>query len=83
LKKSIATKEIPRPKKGRKLPDVLDQADILKIIDAVENLKHKTILLLIYSAGLRVSEVVRLKGNDIDSKRKLIHIRQAKGKKDR
>lgn len=76
-------RNIPRPKKGRKLPDVLDQEDILKIIDAVDNSKHKTMLLLIYSAGLRVGEVVRLKANDIDSKRKLIHIRQAKGKKDR
>lgn len=76
-------RNLPRPKKERKLPDVLDQEDILKIIASVENLKHKTMLLLIYSAGLRVSEVVRLKVNDIDSKRKLIHIRQSKGKKDR
>ena len=76
-------RDIPRPKKERKLPDVLDQEEILKIIASVENLKHKTMLLLIYSAGLRIGEVVRLKANDIDSKRKLIHIRQAKGKKDR
>lgn len=82
-KMPFVIRNLPRLKKERKLPDVLDQEDILKIIASVENLKHKTMLLLIYSAGLRVGEVVRLKANDIDSKRKLIHIRQAKGKKDR
>jgi integrase/recombinase XerD len=74
---------IPRPKKERKLPDVLDQEEVLKIFNAVDNLKHKTILMLIYSAGLRVGESVRLKIEDIDSKRKVIHLRGAKGKKDR
>lgn len=74
---------VPRPKKEKKLPDVLSQEDVLKIFSCVENLKHKTILMLIYSAGLRVGEAVRLKVTDIDSKRKLIHIRSAKGKKDR
>ena len=82
-KMPFVIRNLPRPKKERKLPDVLDQEDVLKIIASVENLKHKTMLLLIYSAGLRVGEVVRLKADDIDSKRKLIHIRQAKGKKDR
>lgn len=82
-KMPFALRGIPRPKKGRRLPDVLDQEEVLKIISAVNNLKHKTILSLIYSAGLRVGEVVRLKAEDIDSRRKLIHIRQAKGKKDR
>jgi len=76
-------KEIPRPKKERKLPDVLDREEVWKIFDAVGNLKHKTILMLIYSAGLRVGESVRLKIQDIDSKQKLIHVRGAKGNKDR
>lgn len=53
------------------------------IFKGVTNLKHRTILILIYSAGLRVSEVVRLKLNDIDYERKLIHLHKAKGKKDR
>lgn len=74
---------IPRPKAQLKLPDILSEEEVAKIFSKVINEKHKTILLLIYSAGLRVSEVVRLKVQDIDMDRKLIHIRQAKGKKDR
>ncbi len=74
---------IPRPKKARKLPDILSQEEVISVFNTVENLKHKTMLMLIYSAGLRVGEVVRLKVSDIDSKRKLIHIRNAKGKKER
>jgi site-specific recombinase XerD len=74
---------IPRPKKEKKLPDVLSQDDVIKIFSCVDNLKHKTLLMLIYSAGLRVGESVRLKIFDIDSKRKMIHIRGAKGRKDR
>lgn len=74
---------IPRPKKDKKLPDILSQEDILKIFTQVDNLKHRTLLMLIYSAGLRVGESVRLKISDIDSTRKMIHIRGAKGKKDR
>jgi integrase/recombinase XerD len=75
--------EIPRPKKERKLPLVLSQGEVLKIFDSVDNLKHKTLLMLIYSAGLRVSESVKLELRDIDPERKLIHLRGAKGKKDR
>lgn len=74
---------IPRPKKEKKLPDVLSQEEILKIFSQVENLKHKTLLMLIYSAGLRVGESVRLKVKDIDSRIKMIHLRDTKGKKDR
>ena len=54
-----------------------------KILTALTNEKHKTILFLIYSAGLRVGEVVKLKADDIDSERMLIHIVQGKGRKDR
>jgi len=53
------------------------------IIDTTENLKHKTLLALIYSAGLRISEALNMKPKDIDSVRMLIHIKNAKGKKDR
>lgn len=73
----------PRPKKERKLPNVLAKEDISKILSAVKNEKHKAILYLIYSAGLRVGEVVRLQIGDIDSKRMLIKVRQGKGRKDR
>jgi integrase/recombinase XerD len=74
---------LPRPKKEKQLPVVLSQEEVVRILDAVDNLKHKTILMLIYSAGLRVGEVVRLKIEDIDSDRKLIYLKSAKGKKDR
>ena len=74
---------LPRPKKEKKLPVVLSREDVIKLLRAVTNLKHKAILMLAYSAGLRVSEVVRLKVQDIDGKRNMIHIKGAKGQKDR
>jgi integrase len=60
-----------------------ERGELLKILNSVDNLKHKAILMLVYSAGLRVGEVVKLKPEDIDSKRMLIHIKGAKGRKDR
>jgi site-specific recombinase XerD len=82
-KKSFAIGTLPRPKKERKLPVVLSQQEVLSILDCTENLKHRTLLTLIYSSGLRVGEGVRLKIGDVDSQRHLIHLRGAKGKKDR
>jgi len=75
--------EIKRPKKDKKLPVVLSQEEVSRILSAVLNMKHKAILMLVYSSGLRVSEVVKLKYEDIDTERRLIHIRGAKGRKDR
>jgi integrase/recombinase XerD len=75
--------EIPRPKKKNELPKMFSQDEIAAIINSTANKKHKTMLMLAYSAGLRVSEVVSLKTMDIDSKRMTIVVRQAKGKKDR
>ncbi len=74
---------LPRPKKEFKLPNVLSKEEVNRILNALQNEKHKTILFLIYSAGLRVGEVVRLQINDIDTNRMLIKIRQGKGRKDR
>lgn len=74
---------IPHPQREEKLPKVLSQEEVLRIFSCVDNLKHKTLLMLIYSAGLRVGESVRLKVSDIDGQRKMIHLRSAKGKKDR
>ena len=71
------------PRKEKKLPNVLSKTEINKILSVVTNLKHRAMLMLTYSAGLRVSEVVSLKINDIDSDRKVIHIRQSKDHKDR
>jgi integrase/recombinase XerD len=75
--------EIPRPKKKMLLPKVISEEKILDGLLAVENLKHKTLLLLAYSAGMRVSEVIQLKISDINSDRMQITINEAKGKKDR
>lgn len=75
--------ELKRPKKPNQLPHVLSQKEVVKILSSVKNIKHKCILMLIYSAGLRVSEVTRLKIKDIDSNRMQIFIQGGKGKKDR
>ena len=75
--------EIPRPKKPLQLPRFFNQEEVAAIINTTANAKHKTMLMLCYSTGMRVSEVVRLKTRNIDSKRMCILVEQAKGKKDR
>jgi site-specific recombinase XerD len=75
--------EVERPKKDKKLPVVLNQNEISSIFSVVSNLKHKLMLMLMYSAGLRVSEVVKLRPGSIDFQRKLIHVKGGKGRKDR
>ncbi len=75
--------KIARVKEPRKLPAVLSPEEVKSIFDVTENLKHKAILMTVYSAGLRVSEVCNLKITDIDSKNMQILIREGKGKKDR
>lgn len=72
-----------RPKKEKKLPYVMSEQEVLRILLAPDNLKHRTMLYLTYSSGLRVSEVVRLKLTDLDKERGIICVRQGKGKKDR
>ncbi len=62
---------------------MLSKEEVKNIITAPTNLKHRTMLSLIYACGLRRSELIHLKPNDVDSKRKLLIIRQSKGKKDR
>lgn len=83
LKKPEEFYDLPRAKQPQQLPTVLSEEEILSIINATNNLKHRTILCLVYAGGFRISEVVKLKINDIDSKRMVINIRAAKGKKDR
>lgn len=70
-------------RRGRKLPVVLSGEEIKRLIHASDNIKHKTILMTIYGAGLRLSEATHLKVSDIDSKRNQIRVEQGKGKKDR
>ncbi|MFA5151267.1 MAG: tyrosine-type recombinase/integrase [Clostridia bacterium] len=72
-----------RPRKEKHLPQVIDNNFLINKISCIQNLKHKAILSLAYSIGLRVSEVINLKITDIDSKRMVIIIRQSKGRKDR
>lgn len=74
---------IERPKLGKKLPKVYSVNEVQQIIQNTNNDKHKTILFIIYSAGLRISEAIRLQKEDINFDRKLIHIRKAKGNKER
>ncbi len=57
--------------------------EVAKILSSIDNIKHKAILMIIYSAGLRVGEVVKLKVEDVDSNRMLVHVKGAKGRKDR
>jgi len=80
---SFVISKLPRPMKEHKLPDVLNEEEVVRIFNAVSNLKHRTMLMLAYASGLRVSEVVSLKVEDFDIDRNMIHIRGAKGKKDR
>lgn len=83
LKKENFFIDIPRPKKPELLPKSLNTAEITKIIQVTENLKHRIIIKLSYGMGLRVSEIVQLKISDIDSKTMQVFISKAKGKKDR
>jgi integrase/recombinase XerD len=75
--------DLPRLKKPLLRPMVLGRKSISRIITGTANLKHRCMLMLAYSAGLRVSEITALKISDIDSDRMSIYIRRAKGKKDR
>jgi integrase/recombinase XerD len=72
-----------RPKKAHKLPGVLSEKEVASIFQNVENIKHKCLLMLTYSAGLRLSELINLRLRDINSERKTITILAGKGKKDR
>lgn len=74
---------IERPKKEKKLPKVMTKSQVKLLFDSTSNMKYLTAMMLAYSAGLRVSEVAKLKIEDIDSDQMLIRIRQGKGRKDR
>ncbi|OIQ30889.1 MAG: recombinase [Bacteroidetes bacterium MedPE-SWsnd-G2] len=74
---------IERPRKERKLPTILSKEEVKLMITSTQNLKHQCIISVIYSAGLRRSELIALELKDIDSKRMLIKVNDAKGNKDR
>ena len=83
LEKGWDANKIPRSKRLKTLPSVLSKEEVNRLFEVTTNTKHKSILMLLYSGGLRISEVVGLKISDIDSKRMLIKVNQGKGKKDR
>ena len=83
LRRPKVIEQIPRPRRERKLPTVMSREGTQTLLNAVVNLKHQTVLVLMYAAGLRVGEVVRLQMEDIDAERKLIRMRGGKGRKDR
>lgn len=77
------TGEYIRPKKEKQLPEVLTLEEVKEVLAQVHNIKHKAILYLTYSSGLRIGEVVRLKPEDIDHGRSVVKVKQGKGRKDR
>jgi site-specific recombinase XerD len=74
---------IPAPKKPQRLPVVLSPDEVLQFLECVPGPKHRAILTTCYAAGLRISEVIHLRPNDIDSHRMVIRVEQGKGQKDR
>lgn len=76
-------KHVPRSRKESKLPVALSKSEVMAVLDATQNLKHRTMLTVTYDAGLRVSETVKLQVRDIDSTNMQIFVRQGKGKRDR
>lgn len=83
LRKNWAIDRIPYPKPGRRLPVVLSRDDVMKFLGCLHNVKHRAILTTCYAAGLRISEVTKLRVSDVDSSRMVIRVGQGKGKKDR
>lgn len=81
--KQASFNPIRHPKKTHKLPEVLSREEIEALLQATNNIKHRTLLALAYGAGLRVSEVVGVRVADVDIAGKTIRVRQGKGKKDR
>lgn len=79
----IITEQIERPRKEHKLPNVLSKAEVIQILNAAQNQKHRTMLSLIYACGLRRSELLNLKLENINSDRHMLVILNSKGKKDR
>ncbi len=74
---------IPLPRGARKLPQILSREEVARLLNGVANPKHRVLLMTTYAAGLRVSEVTRLRVSDIDSQRMLIRVEQGKGRQDR
>ena len=83
LRRPYVIPSVVYPRTASKLPGVMSAEEIKSLIDTVKNIKHRTIIMLLYSSGLRVSEISHLKITDIDSKSMRIKVVQGKGSKDR
>jgi site-specific recombinase XerD len=83
LERPEAVARIPWPKVDSTLPDILSGTEVQQLLDAMDSTKHRAIVMTTYGLGLRISEVCRLCVDDIDSKRMLVHVRNAKGARDR
>jgi integrase/recombinase XerD len=83
LKKGWSVAETPYPKKNYRLPTILSQEEVARLIDAARTPFHRTLLMTLYATGLRCAELTHLKFSDVDSKRMVIHVRGGKGRKDR
>ena len=83
LNREWLVENICYPKRKKTLPVVLDLSEVEALFAVTENIKHKAILMIIYSSGLRISEAANLKITDIDSKRMMVRVQQGKGSKDR
>src|ERR1700757_893231 len=83
LRRPYLPDHIPFPKRQRRLPTILDQQEVARLIDSAGNLMHRTMLMMLYATGLRRAEMCHLKVSDIDSKRMVIHVRKGKGGRDR
>src|SRR6201987_860159 len=83
LKKAWSVAETPYPKKNYRLPTILSQEQVARLIDAARTPFHRTLLMTLYATGLRCAELTHLKISDVDSKRMVIHVQGGKGRKDR
>jgi integrase/recombinase XerD len=81
--KSLQVEQLVRPRKDHKLPNVLGKEEVARVLRCTGNLKHRTMLSLVYACGLRAGELLRLTPQHVDSNRGLLIIKQAKGRKDR
>ena len=83
LHRDLERFRIPSPKRTGRLPEILSREEVGRVLEALENVKHRTLLMTTYAAGLRVRELTHLRVRDIDSDRMTLRIVQGKGAKDR
>tara|TARA_R110000787_G_scaffold86285_4_gene184026 strand:- start:13565 stop:13933 length:369 start_codon:yes stop_codon:yes gene_type:complete len=79
----LEVEDLPRPSSSRYLPTVLSKEVVVDVLRATKNIKHRAIIALLYSAGLRIGEIISLELRDIDVDRRQLFIKNGKGRKDR